>query len=191
MKINKKKKIFYTFSSKGTFQKIYFDIANIITKAGFSIEYKWYDTDIDKDSEFKSNHEIYNQVNDAIRASDLVVADISISSTGVGLQIEYAKQKKIPIIILYNKTILEEGKYHLGGTQTPYIKYLSYEGLDDIREKLPKLLSILIEDKSEKLNFIATSKIKAILNEESIKQNVSMSELLRNIITEWFSDSQN
>jgi len=111
----------------------------------------------------------------------------------VGQQITYALQKKKHVLICIKKSRFSKNSLNfLKGTKSGNIKFIYYKGLNDLEEQLKAILSNKEDQKLEKLekfNFLSTSRIKSIILEESKKQQISQSELLRNIIEEWIANN--
>lgn len=74
--------------------------------------------------------EIYKRDVSLIDQSDIVVAEVSTPSLGVGYEIAYAESKNIPVICLYRP---EEGKALSGMIEgNPKVKLLRYKDIDEV-----------------------------------------------------------
>jgi hypothetical protein len=69
-------------------------------------------------------------------ASDLVVAEVSVPSLGVGYEIAYARHRRaVPVIALYRAAHTKRCSAMIGGD--PGVELIEY---DDVELMLPKLL---------------------------------------------------
>jgi hypothetical protein len=185
------KRIFFTFSSKKPYKSD--EVINLVLKLidksdKFEIAHRWFEH-MSKDS---NDLRIYEAGIRALFGSDLVVADVSVPSTGVGQQIALAMLHKIPVLILAKENFeTEKHSFFLKGTKSTYISFFYYHDIKDISENLVSLIEEKTNDELEKLNFIATKSIKKLLDEESKKRRISQSELLRQIILDWNDKKEN
>lgn len=185
----KKKTVFVTFSSKylkTQTSPTYQDFVSVVKKTGFNILHEWYAKEDGRTPEM-----IHSEAVEAIREADCLIAEASIDSIGVGQQITYALQKKKPVILCMKKSRAQKNNLtFLKGTKSKKIQFAYYADLADLAEQLEQIFNEVEQPTSEKFNFIATSKLKAIISEESQKQQISQSELLRNIVEEWVEKNQ-
>lgn len=72
---------------------------------------------------------------EAIRASDLVIADVSYPSTGQGIELGWASYSNIPIVCIYKKGMVISSALKLI-TDT----FLEYENAEDMIAQLTKRL---------------------------------------------------
>lgn len=83
----------------------------------------------------EQNHslsEIYNRDVRWIKACDMVVAEVSTASLGVGYECCYAEQLRIPVIVLCDKNVNISAM--IGGN--PYFDLIYYNNDEDLLEKL-------------------------------------------------------
>ena len=173
-----------TFSSKYLkikTQPSYKAFIDAIEKNGVVISYKWFNKKI-----IPLPRIIYSEATRAIQNADLFIAEVSIDSIGVGQQINDALQKKKPTILCMKK---ERKKMNnllfLKGTRSNNLQFIYYKNLHDLSNQLKFVMRSIEEPTLEKFNFIATAKLKSIIKNESQKQYISQSALLRNIIEDW------
>jgi hypothetical protein len=180
-----KKQIFLTFSSK---ESVYSDkdiamiIKTIDKNSNLQITNRWFEKKKFKEVDIK----IYENSIKSLLSSDLIIAEVSTSSIGVGQQIAFGMFYKIPVLILAKKEI-EKARHSLfiKGTRSTQVSFYYYENTDDIVKNLNHLIKSKFDDNYEKLNFMATKSIKKTLEIESRKRGISQSELLRQIIIRW------
>jgi len=80
---------------------------------------------------------IYKRDVSWIRECDLVVAEVSTPSLGVGYEIAFAEHLKKPIICLYRPQPDKRLSAMIGGNA--YLKIHNYENIDDAREILTRI----------------------------------------------------
>ena len=85
-----------------------------------------------------SDAEIYNQDTAWLKESDMVVAECSNPSLGVGYELAYAESRGIPCHIFYNK-IKNQVSAMLTGN--PYFDIYPYQTEEELFSLLDKLLS--------------------------------------------------
>lgn len=159
---------------------IYKKITKEIRSMGFEISYDWVSTK----KEVLSNEEAYKSVMDALHRSDLLLADVTVPSIGVGQQIAMALHWRIPVMCIYNQDIEDEPSKMLPTGQTTLFKIISYK-----TKGVNKLIrNILADTKSQRLvkfNFIVNKELSQFLEQESRKRQMSKSQFLRFLIKSW------
>jgi len=163
-------------------KKYYWDfIKSIELTKRYKLIYKWYE-----ETQLHDPEEVYSRFLKDLHHADVIIAEASSPSIGVGQTIARAYQNKKNIVICMKKNVKDSSLHPLArGITSSFVKYIYYADLDDLQKKLVKLYEVFNKTKFEKFNFLATPEIKNILNEESRKLNVTQSELLRNIVAEW------
>ncbi len=148
---------------------------------GVQIKDRWFER-----QEKELPRKIYLETLRAIRDSNVVIAETSAKSTGVGQQIAYAiAQKKQTFICMSKKSHPSGNNVFLHGTISPFSHNLYYGNFQELERLLSQGISKMSNQRLEKFNFIASRHTKEILRRESAKHGISQSELLRRIIEEW------
>ena len=127
--------------------------------------------------------EMYARVIHAIRNSDIVVAEITYPSTGVGLQLALAAQHRVPVLALRADWI-DTPKQFAEGAQGDDFKIVNY-AKGSLVKVLKENLRSMGKERFIKFNFVSTPEINAELDRVSGLHGVSRSHLLRQIIREW------
>jgi hypothetical protein len=178
------KTVHLTFSKGGlkSNPKFYRQLISTIERdCGLKIGYRWFDNQKDIAPE-----QVYTNSLNAIRKSDMMIVETSISSTGVGQQLSYALQQKKPVLVCLKKSAgITNGLTFLKGTRSPHLAFVYYSTIQDLKKQLMNKLTFLNNAKLEKFNFISTKRAKDILEKESKNRGMSQSELLREIIDQW------
>lgn len=129
--------------------------------------------------------EMYARVLAAIKNSDVVVAEITYPSTGVGLQLALAAQYKVPVLALQADWVEVAPQFAEGasGDEFRIVKY----NQTNLEKVLKENLMTLGKERFVKFNFISTPEINAELDRVSEAQGISRSSLLRQIIRDYLS----
>jgi nucleoside 2-deoxyribosyltransferase len=80
---------------------------------------------------------IYDQDTAWLRESDLVIAECTCPSLGVGYELAYAERFHKPVYIFYRKSMSQLSAMLAGNT---YYKIFPYETFADITDQLDKIL---------------------------------------------------
>jgi len=160
---------------RGLFDKI----VSAIEEAGGSLTLDWLN-----DKTKLSPKEIFKQAIEGIKVADILVAEITFPSTGVGQQIALALSWKIPVIALLQKGKKISSRFTVG-SESELVSVVRYE-----EEQLPQLLKEKFGDvfkkRFVKFNFISTREINQYLQEESNSKGISKSQFLRHLICSHF-----
>ena len=90
-----------------------------------------------------SKSEIYHRDIKWIKTCDMVIAEVSTPSLGVGYELCYAEHLGIPIIVLYDKSINVSAMI-LGNE---YFDLISYDNDEDLLVKLDNKVKVLKKNK--------------------------------------------
>lgn len=185
IKNKQKLRVFYTGPKPSNSDKqnvIYAVREALINDGGIELMFDWL-----AETDPYVPREMYARVLSAIRQSDVVVAEITFPSTGVGLQLALAAQYRVPVLALQADWVEVQPQFTEGasGDEFRIVKYN--------QKNLPKLLrdnlKTLGKERFVKFNFISTPEINEELDRVSAAQGISRSHLLRQIIREWVGKS--
>lgn len=108
-------------------------LGDIIRELGFEIISSWVfkgkDTDL-------SPYEVFIRDTSGIKNSDILIAEVSNPSHGVGMEIMLAYLEGKKIIVLHK----EEAEVSLLLKGIPGIKIITYKNIDELREKIIETL---------------------------------------------------
>lgn len=117
-------KIYLAHSTHFPFQeKLYQPIKNSI----LAREHEFY---------FPHEHEVTEVTRELIKDCDLVIADVSVPSHGVGIEMGWADTAQVPIM-----SMAEEGSSVSAAVAVVAKQHFSYQSSEDMLEQLTKLLS--------------------------------------------------
>lgn len=153
-----------------------------IKASGVRVPYEWHKVPItEKPTRY------FQTILSEIDKADVLIADVTLRSTGVGQHLSFAYQKRKPLILLIEKTEANpEYSYFITSLPKRSFHQVVFSNFEDLTMQLQKLLpQIKVKEKLQKFNFIATQEIKQVLLSEAEKLKLSSSELLRSIVEEW------
>lgn len=176
-------KILVYFSAPSSFcskKELLNTVVNSIEESGGKIILKWFD-----DKNKLAPRALFKQAIEGIKSADILVAEITSPSTGVGQQIAFALSWKIPVIAIYKKGAQNPSRFTIG-TPSELISIVEYDE-NDLKKKLYDNFENFSKKRFEKFNFISTREINEFLEKKSNKLGFSKSQLLRKIIADWIN----
>ncbi len=136
----------------------------------------------EKMSETKNDYEdVYKSKINRIKRADVLVAEISHPSIGVGFEIFYALSEKKQVLALYLEEAKNQASETIRGVASRYLTVKSYN-----LENLPKLLGDYFKYVSKKLevkfNCILPPKLDSYLKEKAERKHTTKSAIVRSLI---------
>lgn len=125
----------------------------------------------------------------AIESADLVVAEVTYPSVGLGQQIEHALGKKIPVLALHASAVPDTSRF-LVGSQGDLLSYVHYNQ-KSLAKVLRRGIRTRVKGRMVRFNFISTANLNAAMDERAGKMGLSRSELVRLIVRDWMEMSSN
>lgn len=151
----------------------------ILLGLGCELTYDWIE-DLDN-ADSKS---VYAKTVAGIKEADVVVAELTFSSTGVGEQIGLALSRKIPIVGVYlDSADRSFSSFFTEGMSQEQIQLVRYQP-DNLRDLLARALDKIKKERFVKFNFISTPAINSFLEKEAKKNQETKSQYLRSLIRE-------
>lgn len=170
------------FSSSPSFfiknKELYPKIVQTVSELGGNIVPNWM-----ADKHKLTANKLFNQTIIDIKNADLLIAEISHPSTGVGQQIALAIFWKIPVIALRHESTSHNSRFTVG-TKSDYLTVINYTS-DTLKKLLVKNLEKIKKSQFVKFNFVTTREINDYLIEKSKENDISKSEYLRKIVERW------
>ena len=136
-----KKKIYFAGSIRGgrDFAHLYRKIIERIQANNICLTGHIGQADLNLKEQGRTNDaKIYNQDTAWLRESDMVVAECSNASLGVGYELAYAESRHIPCHIYYNKSKTQLSAMLTGNA---YFNIYPYQTEEELFDMLHKLLS--------------------------------------------------
>jgi nucleoside 2-deoxyribosyltransferase len=127
-------KFYFASAIRGGREKvnICIKINEILEQYGEVLDKHVADPNVNNLEKNRSFEEIYNRDINWLKECDIVVAEVSTPSLGVGYEIAYAEKLGKRIICVYDASINISAM--IGGNKT--IELISYKDLDDLTKKL-------------------------------------------------------
>lgn len=135
-------KIYFAGSIKGGREKQqeYFELIKYINQYGKVLTEHVGNVDVDVKSDIlysnKKDEHVYIRDTKWIDECDIVIAEVSIPSLGVGYELGYAESKGKKIICLYDNNALKSLSFMISGNCKN--KIISYNNLEEVKEELKK-----------------------------------------------------
>ena len=133
-------KIYVSGSIYGGRQKIetYRTMINALEKYGEVCDKQIIDEDVLKKEEFQSDEEIFEGLEALLKTSDLVFAEVTVPSLGVGYELGFADQLGKKIIAIYDLNVIDKVSTMIRGNKR--IKLIGYHDISEIVDNLDELL---------------------------------------------------
>lgn len=134
----KKQKIYFAASIRGglALRERYLELIDFIKREGYEVltEHLWLDA-TEKDL---TDEEIFSRDVQWINEADVIIAECTIASLGVGWEIAYAQSKNKKIMVLYNQTMPGKLSAMLAGNKG--VRVIYYAFLEDLQQQIKELL---------------------------------------------------
>ncbi|PIS09083.1 hypothetical protein COT75_03400 [Candidatus Beckwithbacteria bacterium CG10_big_fil_rev_8_21_14_0_10_34_10] len=126
--------------------------------------------------------DFHKKVIDGVKASDVVVSEISTPSMSVGYLISLALDCNKPTVVLYSG----EKEPHILSTieKSEKLLVLKYRGIDDLKDSLTDLVDDASDQMDVRFNFFISPKIGAYLDWISKQKKLPRAVYLRRLIEE-------
>ena len=165
-------------------REIFGNVKKILFDLGCELTYDWME-----DKTEYSPKELVKKTTTGLLKADLVVAEVTFPSTGVGQQIVLAMDRKIPVIAIHAEWKSGANRF-LAGSEGELLRFFRYKQ-DNLKKILSENFKILYKQRLVKFNFISTPEINSDLDKMSEKMGISKSQLVRLILREWIRRETN
>jgi len=128
-------------------------------------------------------HEIvYKEVLEKIDKFDILIADISFPSGGVGYQIYHALYQKKPVVIVYTNDKGANPSFIIRGVTSAHAFLIEYKDFDDLKPELLKKIEKAKKLLKVRFNLVINNADFAFLETESKKRDISKTAYLNRLI---------
>ena len=188
MKI-KTSKIFFIAESEtdSLTKKTYKEIIRILNGLHCDVEERVFSRLIRKS--LKSAKDFEKNYHDTLRKienSEIVVAEISSKSGGVGYQIYHALSKKIPVVALYEQDKARVASTIIRGSDNKYLLVFSYNS-GNLKKIIEKALQKAKKLRKVRFNLVVTNAEYIALEKEAKKKRINKTELIRRLLREYLN----
>jgi hypothetical protein len=180
-------KVYFTgSSSEATSQDIenYSQILNFIKQCGHITTNPYFEERLLNKSKaiVSAKDDVYDILREKITESDCVIAEISVPSISLGIQIEYALSHKVPVLCLLHDGGEDKLPLMIRDYKNNLLTKSSYEN----KSILPILKKFFLNfPKSRvKFNMFISHELDKYLSHLSEKESIPKSEVLRKLLTE-------
>ena len=135
-------KIYFSGSIYGGRQKLetYKKLVKELQKYGEVLNPQVADDNVLINEKQNTDNQIFEDYEKKLQECDLVFAEVTIPSLGVGYEIGYADSHNKPIIAIYDKTVVSKVTTMLRGNKR--IKIIPYTNVEEIINNLEEILKI-------------------------------------------------
>jgi len=125
---------------------------------------------------------IYKSMIMEINSSDILVAEISNPSVGLGYQISYAFYQRKPVIVLYSEDKNSNPSMVIRGIRSRMIFSLKYKSEKDLEKKLLPLIEKAKDLLRVRFNLVIENKEYSFIESEANRLKISKTEYIRRLI---------
>ena len=135
-------KIYVSGSIYGGREKIetYKVIIEALEKYGTVYDKEIIDEDILEKEKFQSDEEIFNKLENYLKNIDIVFAEVTVPSLGVGYELGFADQLGKKVIAIYDMNVVDKVSTMIRGNKR--IKLIGYHDISEIINKLDEILEV-------------------------------------------------
>lgn len=135
-------KIYVSGSIYGGREKIetYKVIIEALEKYGEVYDKEIIDEDILEKEKFQSDEEIFKKLENYLKNIDIVFAEVTVPSLGVGYELGFADQLGKKIIAIYDMNVVSKVSTMIRGNKR--IKLIGYHNISEIINKLDEILEV-------------------------------------------------
>lgn len=135
-------KIYVSGSIYGGREKIetYKVIIKALEKYGEVYDKEIIDEDILEKEKFQSDEEIFNKLENYLKNIDIVFAEVTVPSLGVGYELGFADQLGKKVIAIYDMNVVSKVSTMIRGNKR--IKLIGYHNISEIINKLDEILEV-------------------------------------------------
>lgn len=135
-------KIYISGSIYGGTQKIetYKILIKELEKYGEVLDKQVADENTIANEAFQTDEEIYTDLEEKLKIADIIFAEVSIPSLGVGYELGFADKLNKKIIAIYDQNYTEKVSTMIRGNKR--IELIPYKDIKEITDNLEKLLKI-------------------------------------------------
>ena len=135
-------KIYVSGSIYGGREKIetYKVIIEALEKYGEVYDKEIIDEDILEKEKFQSDEEIFKKLENYLKNIDIVFAEVTVPSLGVGYELGFADQLGKKVIAIYDMNVVSKVSTMIRGNKR--IKLIGYHNISEIINKLDEILEV-------------------------------------------------
>ena len=134
-------RIYVSGSIYGGRQKIetYRTIINALESFGEVCDRQIIDEDILKKEEYQGDESIFKGLEKDLKSADIIFAEVTVPSLGVGYELGFADQLGKKVIAIYDLNMIDKVSTMIRGNKR--IKLIGYHNISEIVDNLGKILN--------------------------------------------------
>ena len=134
-------KIYVSGSMYGGQQKIdtYKKLVDKLEEYGEVLTKQIADPEAIENEKYQKDEDIYNDLENKLEKADILIAEVSVPSIGVGYEIGYASKLNKKIIAIYDKNYIDKVTTMIRGNKN--IKIIPYKDIREILDKIEEIIS--------------------------------------------------
>lgn len=92
-----------------------------------------------ENEKYQKDEDIYNDLENKLEKADILIAEVSVPSIGVGYEIGYASKLNKKIVAIYDKNYIDKVTTMIRGNKN--IKIIPYKDIREILDKIEEIIS--------------------------------------------------
>lgn len=134
-------KIYVSGSMYGGQQKIdtYKKLVDKLEEYGEVLTKQIADPEAIENEKYQKDEDIYNDLENKLEKADILIAEVSVPSIGVGYEIGYASKLNKKIVAIYDKNYIDKVTTMIRGNKN--IKIIPYKDIREILDKIEEIIS--------------------------------------------------
>lgn len=92
-----------------------------------------------ENEKYQKDEDIYNDLENKLEKADILIAEVSVPSIGVGYEIGYASKLNKKIVAIYDKNYIDKVTTMIRGNKN--IKIIPYENISEILDKIDDIMN--------------------------------------------------
>ena len=134
-------KIYVSGSMYGGQQKIdtYKKLVDKLEEYGEVLTKQIADPKAIENEKYQKDEDIYNDLENKLEKADILIAEVSVPSIGVGYEICYASKLNKKIVAIYDKNYIDKVTTMIRGNKN--IKIIPYKDIREILDKIEEIIS--------------------------------------------------
>lgn len=134
-------KIYVSGSMYGGQQKIdtYKKLVDKLEEYGEVLTKQIADPKAIENEKYQKDEDIYNDLEKKLEKADILIAEVSVPSIGVGYEIGYASKLNKKIVAIYDKNYIDKVTTMIRGNKN--IKIIPYKDIREILDKIEEIIS--------------------------------------------------
>lgn len=187
-------KIYYsaTVTDNETLRSIYKNVVDLLKKEGHNV-FEYGSDRIDPSQlanrEDSDIVDTYKELDKYLRNSDMLIADVSLPSVGIGYEVSQAIIMKKPVLVLKYQKSGYEPLATIEGNKSAYLQYKVYNETS-INHALKNFLTFAKDKVNTKFILIIPAEIDRYLEWNVREKGVSKAEITRNAVEEMMKDDK-